>query len=85
MPPAPRTQASLCCPKVLDSLGALLEPVYGFRSLHAFKAKFRPRYESLHLLYRDEADLPRIGLAIARAYLPDTSLREMVAAAHLES
>jgi len=72
-------------PKVLDSLGALLEPVYGFRSLHAFKAKFRPRYESLHLLYRDEADLPRIGLAIARAYLPDTSLREMVAAAHPKS
>ena len=72
-------------PKVLDSLGALLEPVYGFRSLHAFKAKFRPRYESLHLLYRDEADLPRIGLAIAHAYLPDTSLRDMVAAARLAS
>ena len=29
--------------KFLDTLGASLEPVYGFRSLHAFKSKFQPR------------------------------------------
>ena len=29
--------------KFLDTLGATLEPVYGFRSLHAFKSKFQPR------------------------------------------
>ena len=31
--------------RLLDKLGASLEPFYGFRSLHAFKAKFAPRYE----------------------------------------
>lgn len=62
---------------LLDRLGALLEPYYGFRSLHAFKAKFRPRYAPMYLIYRDEADLPRIGMAIARAYLPDTRLRDL--------
>jgi phosphatidylglycerol lysyltransferase len=62
----------------LDTLGARLEPLYGFRSLHSFKAKFQPRYEPMHLLYRDEADLPRIGLALTKAYLPDTSVRELL-------
>jgi phosphatidylglycerol lysyltransferase len=32
----------------------------------------------MHLAYRDEADLPRIGIALARANLPDTPLREVV-------
>jgi hypothetical protein len=32
----------------------------------------------LHLVFRDEADLPRIGLALTRAYLPDASARELV-------
>ncbi len=68
-------------PRILDGLGSVMEPVYGFRSLHAFKSKFQPRYESMHLIYRDEADLPRIGLALARAYLPATPVREMVRAA----
>lgn len=62
---------------LLDRLGAALEPYYGFRSPHAFKAKFRPRYEPMYLLYRDEADLPRIGVAIARAYLPTTRIRDL--------
>jgi len=64
--------------RLLDTLGARLEPLYGFRSLHAFKAKFQPRYSPLHLIFRDEADLPRIGLALTRAYLPDASARELV-------
>ena len=64
--------------RVLDRLGGALEPFYGFRSLHAFKAKFSPRYAPIHLAFRDEADLPRIGVALARAYLPDTSLRSLV-------
>ena len=57
--------------RVLDRMGELLEPYYGFRSLHAFKAKFQPRYEPMFLVYRDEADLPRVGLGIGRAYLPE--------------
>lgn len=59
--------------RLLDMLGAAMEPFYGFRSLHAFKRKFSPRYESVYLAYRDEGDLPRIGIAISRAYLPDAT------------
>ena len=66
--------------RLLDKLGASLEPYYGFRSLHAFKAKFAPRYEPIHLAFRDEADLPRIGVALTRAYLPNTSPRRLLAA-----
>ena len=62
---------------VTERLADMLEPVYGFRSLHRFKEKFHPRYESLYLLYRDEADLPRIGMALTRAFLPDASLRQL--------
>jgi phosphatidylglycerol lysyltransferase len=66
--------------RVLDRLGGALEPFYGFRSLHAFKAKFSPRYEPIHMAFRDEADLPRIGVALTRAYLPDASPRQLLAA-----
>jgi lysylphosphatidylglycerol synthetase-like protein (DUF2156 family) len=64
--------------RLLDALGAAMEPHYGFRSLHAFKSKFSPRYEPLYLAYRDEADLPRIGMGLTRAYLPDASMRDLV-------
>ena len=59
-----------------ERLSLVLEPVYGFRSLHRFKAKFHPRYVPVYLLYRDEGDLARIGAALVRAYLPDASLRQ---------
>ena len=64
---------------MLDRLGGLLEPYYGFRSLHQFKMKFQPRYEPMYLCYPDEAALPRIGLALTRAYLPDLGLRDLPA------
>ncbi|UOQ57316.1 DUF2156 domain-containing protein [Leucobacter allii] len=67
--------------QVLEQIGSLVEPLYGFASLHRFKQKFNPRHESLHLLYRDEGDLPRIGVALTRAYLPDASLRDLVTSA----
>jgi lysylphosphatidylglycerol synthetase-like protein (DUF2156 family) len=57
--------------RLLDVSGRALEPVYGFRSLLAFKAKFQPEYRPLFLAYPDPAALPAIGLAIGRAYLPD--------------
>ncbi|RAJ41685.1 lysylphosphatidylglycerol synthetase-like protein (DUF2156 family) [Kitasatospora sp. SolWspMP-SS2h] len=66
--------------RVLDQLGAQLEPYYGFRSLHAFKAKFQPRYDPMYLVYRDEADLPRIGIALTRAYMPDAGPRDLLGA-----
>lgn len=59
-------------------LAATLEPVYGFASLFRFKAKFHPRYEGLHLAYGDPLALPRIGVAIARAYLPDARRRDVL-------
>lgn len=67
--------------QLLDRLGSLAEPLYGFRSLHRFKQKFQPRSEALSLLYRDEGDLPRIAMALTRAYLPDATLRDLLASA----
>ena len=37
------------------------------------------------LLFRDEGDLPRIAVALTRAYLPDASLRDLVASASAAS
>ncbi|MBM0128259.1 bifunctional lysylphosphatidylglycerol flippase/synthetase MprF [Pimelobacter simplex] len=53
----------------LERSARVLEPLYGFTSLHAFKAKFSPRCEPLHLTYRSLAELPRIGAAVLVAYL----------------
>ncbi len=66
--------------RLLATLGATLEPVYGFRSLHRFKTKFNPRYEPVYLLYRDEGDLARIAQGLTRAFLPDATLRQFAAA-----
>lgn len=66
---------------LLRWLAEVLEPAYGFASLFRFKGKFRPRYRSLALAYRDPLQLPGIGAAVGRAYLPDASRREMVALA----
>ena len=71
--------------QVLEQLGGLIEPLYGFKSLHRFKQKFNPRSAALYLLFRDEGDLPRIGIALTRAYLPDASLRDLVASAAAEA
>jgi hypothetical protein len=32
----------------------------------------------MFMVFRDEADLPRIGIAITRAYLPTAGLGDMV-------
>jgi len=63
-----------------DKLAEMLEPVYGFRSLHRFKQKFHPRYETMYLLFRDESDLTRIGAGLTRAFLPDATLRQFAGA-----
>ncbi|MGW5381839.1 bifunctional lysylphosphatidylglycerol flippase/synthetase MprF [Nocardia sp. NPDC003963] len=61
---------------LLDLLGRTLEPVYGFRSLLAFKAKFQPRHRPMYMVFPDAAALPTIGIAVGRAYLPHLSLEE---------
>lgn len=63
-----------------DKLAEALEPVYGFGSLHRFKEKFHPRYETMYLLFRDESDLTRIGGALTRAFLPDATIRQFAGA-----
>lgn len=63
-----------------DWLADKLEPVYGFASLHRFKEKFHPRYETMYLLFRDESDLTRIGAALTRAFLPDATVRQFAEA-----
>jgi lysylphosphatidylglycerol synthetase-like protein (DUF2156 family) len=59
--------------RLLELAGRTMEPVYGFRSLLAFKAKFQPRYRPLWLVYPGNGDLPRIARALSRAYLPELS------------
>jgi lysylphosphatidylglycerol synthetase-like protein (DUF2156 family) len=66
--------------ELTDRLAEILEPVYGFRSLHRYKEKFHPRYETLYLLFRDEADLTRIAAGLTRAFLPDATLRQFASA-----
>ncbi|MCR1782032.1 DUF2156 domain-containing protein [Nocardioides carbamazepini] len=61
----------------LERSARVLEPLYGFASLHAFKAKFSPRCEPLHLTYRSFADLPRIGAAVLVAYLVTPATRDV--------
>lgn len=63
-----------------DRLAETLEPVYGFRSLHRFKGKFHPRYETMYLLFRDESDLGRIGAALVRSFLPDATIGQFAGA-----
>lgn len=63
--------------RLLDLLALRLEPFYGFRSLFAFKQKFLPRWEPVYLIFPGVANLPRISVAIVRAYLPELGLREV--------
>ena len=55
---------------LLNLLASVLEPAYGFGSLHAYKRKFKPRAVPMYLAVPDLVDLPTVGIAIARAYLP---------------
>lgn len=64
--------------RLLNVLGRSLEPVYGFRSLLAFKSKFQPEHVPLYMTYPDVATLPTIGNAIGRAYLPEVTLGQGV-------
>ncbi|MFG6503061.1 phosphatidylglycerol lysyltransferase domain-containing protein [Microbacterium sp. P05] len=60
--------------RLLDRLGLLLEPAYGFRSLLNFKRKFQPEFVPLWAIYPEATVLPALGVALARAYLPTLTL-----------
>jgi phosphatidylglycerol lysyltransferase len=61
---------------LLDMIASTMEPVYGFKSLLHFKAKFQPVYQPLYLTYPDPAALGAIAAAIGRAYLPHLTSRQ---------
>jgi lysylphosphatidylglycerol synthetase-like protein (DUF2156 family) len=64
--------------RFLDLLAIAIEPIYGFKSLFAFKARFHPDYEPLFLAYPDPMALPKIGRAITHAYLPELRAGEIL-------
>lgn len=59
-------------------LSRLLEPAYGFQSLHRYKSKFHPEIRPLFLMYADPFSLPAIGIGLVKAYVPGLSLRNVV-------
>jgi lysylphosphatidylglycerol synthetase-like protein (DUF2156 family) len=77
--PRPETSDAPTCAteRLVHACAGALDPLYGFRSLFEFKRKFLPRWEQLYIVYPGPASLPRIGYALARAYLPDFGLPEM--------
>jgi lysylphosphatidylglycerol synthetase-like protein (DUF2156 family) len=73
---ADRGQDPTTLQRMLDWMGKTLEPVYGFRSLLAFKAKFQPEYRPMYMVYPDPAALTTITRAIGKAYLPHLTAGE---------
>jgi lysylphosphatidylglycerol synthetase-like protein (DUF2156 family) len=71
-----REQGTEALSGILDVVGRALEPIYGFRSLATFKSRFKPQYRTLYLYYQDPLQLPAIGRALSRAYLPGLSIRQ---------
>lgn len=62
--------------ELLEFLSSSLEPVYGFRSLLNFKKKFQPEFVPVLMAFPDSLQLPQIGLALTRAYLPSLSMTQ---------
>ena len=44
----------------------------------ASSLKFQPAHAPLYLVFPDEAALPRIRLALSRAYLPEAGVRDLL-------
>lgn len=64
--------------RLLDYLGNRMEPLYGFRSLLTFKAKFQPDFEAMYLVTPDSGQLASIGVAVTHAYLPEMKAKDVV-------
>lgn len=56
------------------------DAVYAAKGLFKFKDKFDPRWEPMFLAYPRAADVPRIGLAALRAFVPKGAVRDFLAA-----
>src|SRR5581483_11836844 len=61
--------------RLLDVASRAIEPLFGFRSLHGFKAKFQPTRQPLYLAVPDPLALPSVAVAVVRAYLPALTVR----------
>lgn len=62
--------------QLLNLVGNMIEPLYGFRSLAFSKNKFAPQHQGWYLCYNDELALPSIGLAITQCYLPQMKVED---------
>jgi phosphatidylglycerol lysyltransferase len=76
-PESPLDVRASAVAQLLDYVGRSLEPAYGFRSLLNFKKKFQPEFVPLWLIYPDTTDLPAVGAAIGRCYLPRLSVLQL--------
>ena len=60
------SQTSPRLEKAMAGLVDHLDRFYGFRGLHSYKAKFRPRWEPRYLIYPSLAALPDVVVALMR-------------------
>ncbi|MET0326955.1 MAG: hypothetical protein ABW219_17195, partial [Ilumatobacteraceae bacterium] len=44
----------------------------------AFKQKFQPEHHPMYLVFPDSTALAEIGIAVARAYMPDAGLVDWI-------
>ncbi|MBM4431444.1 MAG: DUF2156 domain-containing protein [Chloroflexi bacterium] len=70
-------QAVLSLEKGLELVYERFNSAYHYKSLHQFKEKFVPRWESRYLIYPNLTALPRVVLALLNAQLPNFSLSEI--------
>ncbi len=77
-PNAPADEAQDTARGVLGWLYEHGGGVYDAKGLFRFKDKFAPRWEPMFLAYPSRADLPRISVGIARAFLPPGAVREAI-------
>ena len=62
--------------RVLDTLGAAMELLQVPVPAHV-RDDIQTRHEPMNLSYLGAADLPRVGIALGRAYLPSAELRDL--------
>lgn len=63
----------------LDVVAERLEPFYHFAPLFEFKRKFDPAWSPIYVVYPNLASLPKVSVAIVRAYLPKMGVQEVAA------
>jgi len=74
---ADASEAILSLEKGIELIYNRFNTAYGWKSLHDFKKKFDPRWESRYLIYPGLAVLPRVAYALVNAQMPNFSLNDM--------